>query len=319
LMMAGIPNGMDIAFPKEGENQAFFDEGERAPYHVLDMHWDGQRPMLTYRRLEGGLYSGGIGRVDLSSLSSIDLRAGRGVYCVGRIEEEHLNCRGAPVAAGYAQCWSCLTMDIPDPSCIFEPHCHKGSCGAFFCQVPHVVYLAMYGSRMKVGMTQDGRVMERGTEQGADLMQVLARTKDRYSARSLETIISTKFRISEAMHPQTVLKGMAVRGTLEESRDIAWRFLSRLREMEITLKDLLGSRRIEVLTLPREVEDEPLVPEYPIPDRLASVPREIPVDIVRGEVVGYKGKWGVIRSNGSLAAFRLNDLVGRIVRFADNH
>jgi hypothetical protein len=45
---------------------------------------------------------------------------------------------------------------------------------------------------------------------------------------------------------------------------------------------------------------------------LEAAPRSIPVDIIRGDVVGFKGKWGIIRSNGSLAAFRMMDLVGRI-------
>jgi hypothetical protein len=244
----------------------------------------------------------------------VDLRAGREVYCVGRIEDgAHVPCEGHQVAEGFAQCMECLTVEIPDPQCIFEPHCADVKCGAFFCQKEHVVYLAMYRLRMKVGMTQADRVMERATEQGADMVLPIARTMDRGSARALEKWLSSRG-VPESVPASVVLKGMERRAPLDEMRDRALGYMERIRSQQILLQDVLRSRRIRIGTLPRDMPLEVLVPgPYPIPERLEAAPRAIPSDIVRGEVVGFKGKWGVVRSNGALAAFRVGDLVGRIV------
>jgi hypothetical protein len=166
---------------------------------------------------------------------------------------------------------------------------------------------------MKIGMTQADRVMERATEQGADLILPLARTADRYSARALEGWLSSRG-IPESVPTPVVLKMLDRRMPLAEMREKAVNYLEKLRSQQVLLQDILRSRRIRIETLPRDMPSEPLVPgPYPIPERLEAVPRAIPVDIVRGDVVGFKGKLGVIRSNGSLAAFKVGDLVGRIV------
>lgn len=293
-----------------------YDSG-KDHYHVLDYRWEGIDPVLITRRLdasEGGLvYMGGLIRIALSKMSSIDLRAGRALYCVGRMEDGgHLHCDGREVAEGFAQCMVCLTQDIPDPACIFEPQCHRGSCGAFFCRKSHVVYLAMYRHRMKIGMTQTDRVMERATEQGADLILPLARTKDRYSARALEGWLSSRG-IPESVPTSVVLKMLDRRLPLAEMREKALEYLENLRSQQVMLQDILRSRMIRIETMPRDMPSEPLFPgPYPIPEKLEAAPRAIPADIVRGDVVGFKGKLGVIRSNGSLAAFKVGDLVGRI-------
>ena len=111
-----------------------------------------------------------------------------------------------------------------------------------------------------------------------------------------------------------VLKMLERRIPLAEMREKAIDYMEKLRSQQVLLQDILRSRRIRIETLPRDMPSEPLFPgPYPIPEKLEAVPRAIPVDIVRGEVVGFKGKLGMIRSNGSLAAFKVGDLVGRIV------
>jgi hypothetical protein len=317
--MAGTPNGVDIGFPSfSGWNMSLTYDSGKDPYHVLDYRWDGTEPVLSARKLErsedGSLLYVDMLRIVLSKLPQIDLRAGKVLYCVGRIVNgEHAPCEGHEVADGFAQCMPCLTRDIPDPACIFEPQCHRGSCGAFFCQKSHVVYLAMYRHRMKIGMTQTDRVMERATEQGADLILPLARTADRYSARALEGWLSSRG-ISESVPTPVVLKMLDRSMPLAEMREKAVNYLEKLQSQQVLLQDILKSRRIRIETMPRDMPSEPLIPgPYPIPEKLEAVPRAIPVDIVRGDVVGFKGKIGVIRSNGSLAAFKVGDLVGRIV------
>jgi hypothetical protein len=291
-------------------------EAERPSFHVLDYHWAGIEPVLVLRVLspgEGGfVYTGGLVRIPLSKVGMIDLRAGKALYCVGKVGDDHIPCEGHECLEGFSQCNGCLTEEIPDPECIFEPHCSSGGCGAFFCQKSHVVYLAMYRFRMKIGMTQTDRVMERATEQGADLILPLARTADRYSARALEKWLSSRG-IPESVPSSVVLKSLERKIPFSEMREEAVGYLEKLRSRQILLRDILKSRRIRIEAMPRDMPSDVLVPgPYPIPDKLEATPRAIPVEIVRGEVVGFKGKWGVVRSHGSLAAFRVGDLVGRI-------
>lgn len=318
MIMVTFPDGVKVGFPVVSyQDGSLTDEASRSPYHVLAHSWAGASPVLVLRPLreEGGplFYEGEGLNVDLSSLRRIDLRAGREVFCTGRWEERHVPCPGREPYEGFARCRECMTPEIPDPSCVFEPHCDRGSCGAVFCQAEHVVYLAMFAKRMKVGLTQASRLRERGLEQGADLMMVLARTQDRYSARALENLISRRYRISQ-FSSNAVLKGLERPTPIAEVKDLALAFFERIRREQVAISDLFASRGIAVAALPRDLPSEPLIiGPYPIPERLEAAPRRIPPEIVRGEVVGFKGKWGVIRSNGSLAAFKTGDLVGRIV------
>lgn len=315
--MVAFPEGVNIGFPfVRYQDGSLTDEASRSPFHVLGHSWAGASPVLALRPLreEGGplFYEGEVLELELSSFGRIDMRAGREVFCTGRWEGEHVPCPGREPYEGFSRCRECMAPEIPDPSCVFEPHCHMGTCGAFFCQAEHVVYLAMFGRRMKVGLTQASRVIERGMEQGADLMMVLARTQDRYSARALENLISRRYRISQ-FSSDAVLKGLERPTPIAEVKNLALAFFERVRREQIAISDLFPSRGTSVAALPRDLPSEPLIMgPYPIPERLEAAPRRIPPEIVRGEVVGFKGKWGVIRSNGSLAAFKTGDLVGRI-------
>ena len=320
--MERVQNGIDKGFEFRARYLNTL-AGERGgdPFHVLGMDWASDTPMLHIRRLkeDRGLlyYDGGVRPLDLTTLKRVDITSSSDLYCVGRTEEGHVPCPGREVAEGYAQCMECLTQDVPDPSCIFEPHCDKGTCGAFFCQVPHIVYVAVYGRRMKIGMTQLSRVRERGMEQGADVILPLVIVKDRYSARALEGWISNRYRAPEALSGQIVLKAMVRRTAPDISAGIAVSFMERLRKDQVVMTDICKGRGIEMGTLPREMPVEPIVlGPYPIPERLEALPRFMPVDVISGEAVGFKGKWMVTRE-GTLAAFKMPDLVGRLVLFKD--
>jgi len=322
LWMSELPNGTIIGFPWPGHYiRTLTTEGEKEPFHILGLRWSEGGPRIVARPLsekDGGLfYVDAPVEEHLASMDRLDLRCGPDIWCVGTTEGGHEPCPGRAVLEGFAQCRACLSVEIPDPACIFEPHCHRGSCGAFFCQAPHVVYVAMYGTRMKIGMTQAARVRERGAEQGADYMLPLARLSDRYSARALEGWLSSRYRLPQSMNSRTLLMDMARPAPLAAAKEKALSFLERLRREQVTISDITGSRSIRVEALPRDMPDEGVVPgPYPVPGRLDAVPRPIDASIVRGEVVGFKGKWGIVRSNGALAAFRTGDLVGRIVLFA---
>lgn len=90
----------------------------------------------------------------------------------------------------WSQCRQCDELEFPD--CIFEPRCksNPASCACPFGVVPHLVYIAMYGTLPKVGMTQERRELKRLTEQGADGYFVLKRFQNRAEARLFEQKIS---------------------------------------------------------------------------------------------------------------------------------
>ncbi len=317
-MMPPIPNGMDRGFPFNSRfHGTLFEERVGDVFHVLGMGWERKGPVLRLRSLEerAGFYHyrGEVKVLDLLPGRSLDLTVSFDVRCTGRFDGSHVPCPGRAVLEGFAQCHDCLVQDVPDPVCIFEPHCSSGQCGAFFCQAPHVVYAAIYRDRPKIGMTQLDRVEERGMEQGADVILPLVQVADRYSARQLEGWISSRYHIPQAFPSKKLLRDLARVTDIELCKDLARDLLERLRKDQLLMGDILKGRGIRVEVMPREMEMGPLVlGPYPIPPVLEVAPRKVDLDLLKGEIVGVKGKWCVLK-NGPALAFKMPDLVGRFI------
>ncbi|MCU0799567.1 MAG: DUF2797 domain-containing protein [Candidatus Thermoplasmatota archaeon] len=317
-MMNPIPNGTDRGFPFNSRfHGTLFEESSGEVFHVLGMGWERKGPVLHLRAMEGRAgsyhYIEEVLSLDIRPGRSLDLNVSLDVRCTGRMEVSHVPCPGRAVMEGFVQCHDCLVQDVPDPVCIFEPHCRSGQCGAFFCQAPHVVYAAVYGDKLKIGMTQLNRVEERGMEQGADVIQPLVQVADRYSARQLEGWISARYRIPQAYPSKVLLKDLARRTDIELCKDLAWKFMERLRDDQLVMGDILNGRGIRVEVMPREMDVRPLVlGPYPIPSVLDVAPRKVGLDILKGEIVGAKGKWCILK-NGPTSAFKMPDIVGRLI------
>ncbi len=283
-------------------------------YHVLGLHWEADHPVMSVRPLkemEGVLhYDGKPMDIDLARLSSLEMRASKEVQCVGRFESSrHIPCPGNQLLEGFAQCYPCISHDIPDPTCIFEPHCDGKRCGADFCQIPHVVYVTMFHQRRKIGMTQLRRVVERGTEQGADAILPLLVTKDRHGSRVLEKIISKRYGIPQAYNPSVILKDMAKPLDVGLMTSTARDMLHRVRRDW----DSLRPRDILIEREPPEMDDTPVILDrYPLEEPLPNTPRRYDGEYIRGKVVGFKGKYAYLRSSG-LIAVRMGSLVGKVI------
>ena len=195
--------------------------GDEHHFHILGFSWSTGSPELSLLplRRDGNDLTGDRTPfdIDLRDMDDISFRFSGPPVCIGRFEEgEHIPCPGTREVNRFSQCMECMTHDIPDPNCIFEPHCHTGPCGADFCQVEHVVYITAFRSRMKIGMTQHRRMRTRAMEQGADGMLPLIILKDRFSARSYEGAISRTLGLPQMVSSYEKVQSTTMKRDLNE-------------------------------------------------------------------------------------------------------
>ncbi|MEA3558010.1 MAG: DUF2797 domain-containing protein [Candidatus Thermoplasmatota archaeon] len=297
-------------------------DGDRyeVPYHILGYSWSGEHPvwtMLPMKRKDDELFpSGGPFDIDPVKMKRVEFRSSNDHHCVGRFSDGvHIPCPYSAEVEQFSQCPSCMKYDIPDPVCVFEPHCNKGTCGAPFCQIEHVVYLTSFRGRHKVGMTQLRRYEKRGREQGADLIFPLLVLADRYSARAVEGGISRYLKLPQAVRSPVKLKGWGAPLRKGIQTDALLRVKRSLVEnWDDVLSGLPDDVRIE--RGPEETDLAPAALTYPLKEPLDSSPRAYKGSIVRGDVVGYKGNYLVFRSSG-LYAYRIGETPGKILYFRD--
>jgi hypothetical protein len=127
-LYAGIPHDDQTLVPLDMAQY-------REPFHVIGYSWNKEGPvwtLLKMRREGGVLKSEGMPfEIELVSMDEIDLRTSPGQFCVGRFNgDEYIPCPCQARVEQFAQCPSCMMFDIPDPACVFEPHCNRGPCGA---------------------------------------------------------------------------------------------------------------------------------------------------------------------------------------------
>lgn len=278
-----------------------------ATYHVLAVP-DRPSPRLLVRQ------DGGDGLlVSLPLDGAFDLRVGPVRRCVGRFGEggQHQPCPTAEPVSQHRQCRPCSGLE--DPECVFEPRCRSDpaacTCVATFKGVPHVVYLAFFGTLPKVGITQAWRVEGRLREQGADAWFAVQQVPDRGTARQVESQVSFLYGYPEHRSHLETLRQLA--------RPVPWDVVER-RADECRLR-LEGSFDVE-RALHR-------ITDHPLPQPLDAVPHRVPVEGRHaGTWLGAKGTHLVYRGapradqlhvgRAPLAALKRSDLVGRRVTFA---
>ncbi len=290
------------------------------PYHVIGYSWAREGPVwaLLKMRNEGGFLKadGDPFHIELVSMEEIDIRSSSGQFCVGRFDgDEYIPCPYQARVEQFAQCPSCMMFDIPDPACVFEPHCNRGPCGADFCQIEHVVYITGFRSRFKVGMTQLRRVEKRGMEQGADSITPMIVVGDRYSARIVEGRFSRLLGLPQAVSSNAKIGSWAKPLRKDEMRNSLERLHNVLAEGWDGISSRLGGE-VKVVKGPKAMKVEPVWLSYPLKEPLSSPPRRYKGEIVRGKVVGYKGNYMIFRSGG-LRAFRIGATPGSIVYFRE--
>ncbi len=276
----------------ERADRIWLDQVETSlPYHAVDFEWRGFVPVLTC--------------VERSSRKALELDLDRVDYivsgrreCVGHYEDGRYEaCPHGAAVDRFAQCASCAEeFFIPYQECVFEPKCHGDLCDMDFCRREHMLYLAFYNTRVKIGMSSTRRVETRLVEQGADAFALIGSFPSRKSAREEEKSISARFRIPQAYRQETLLEDLVLPMDID---GVAERFESLCASME-------GQPGIS----PGKLQ---WLDSYPIglPLDMKPILRETN-GRHRGDAVGVKGRWLIYRADG-LYALNLADIPSRFV------
>lgn len=267
---------------------------ETFPLHVLSFYWEDYTPHLeAYRRDRGDV-------VDMP-LDHIRMAVSEERRCVGSYDQgRYAPCPSGRRMKAFAQCRDCMGGWASVQRCVFEPQCTGESCEhRDFCGRRHVVYLAFFGTLVKVGMTSMNRVRQRGIEQGADAIAPVFLCRDRQEARALERETSKRFKIPQEIR----IKRIAAQWTHPPSEEL--------------IRNLFTSYRGRLAGW-REVMDEELVllNGYPVQELPRSPPEAAPTPgIHAGEVLGVKGRFLIYRLPGGCGRLLdLSDLPSRSIR-----
>lgn len=266
--------------------------------HVIAYYWDDFDPVVL-------LYDSEDKSVERLNLTYLDFSASKDKTCVGMMEDnEYIPCPQQVKLTKNATCLRCSPPAIPRLECIFEPRCTGERCSSPpFCTRPHVVYLALYGNLIKVGMTSEKRFKERIIEQGADAASIIFTCENRLEARKLEKEVSARFKIPQDIKPGILMKQWVTASSMQQMQNVYNTYLQRINAWHNTLNNDLAA-----------------FDGYPITARPKSPPK-----IVRsegkhsGDVMGIKGRFLVYNTPRGARALDLSDLVGRMIFFNVNN
>lgn len=277
----------------ERADQIWLSEMEDSlPYHALYFEWDGFEPRLECMDESGNNI--------FINLGSVDYVIGRRRECVGRFDgERHIRCPGRAHVTRFTQCPECAEEAfIPHQECIFEPRCDGELCDDVdFCRREHILYLAFYDTKAKVGMSSSRRLERRLIEQGADAYAVLGAYPTRRAARTAEKEISSSMRIPQAFRQEALLRSL-------------------VHEVDVEGIEAKYSSLSQSLESRFDLRPEPIhwLDEYPVELPLESVPHLADTPgRHRGEALGVKGRWLIYRSS-RLNALALSDVPSRFMR-----
>lgn len=244
--------------------------------HVTSFRWEDYQPVITERVVATG-------EVRVLSLDPLDIFVSEARRCVGDADV----C-GAVLENRMPYCRGCDSFPVQE--CRFQPRCRGTMCEGTVCGDPHVVYIAAFGSNLKVGMTRSSRLRERGMEQGADIIAAVGEYGSRLQARTEEQSLSRSRGITQTMS-LTTLADCLQDGSLQKAESL-WKEVR---------------RSFSPLT-------EFVLDDYPL-QGLTSPPHVMPTaGKHRGELVGAKGRLAVYRDElGMLKALDMKDLVSRFV------
>ena len=263
----------------------------RLPYHAVEFGWAGFEPQLTC------VVRGGIEVADID-IGSFDLTVSESRECVGYFDgDSYVPCPNHASVSRFSQCEACSGESfLPFQECVFEPKCDGEICDMEFCRREHVLYLAFYGTKAKIGMSSTRRIERRLVEQGADAYSIIGAFPTRRAARQAEKEMSSALKVPQAYRQDVVLRGFSE--TVDEARIEAQH-------------GALASRIEDRFEL--SVEEVRWLDGYPIELPLSSSPRLRPTaGRHRGRLLGFKGKWAIFEAGG-ICALNLSDVPSRFV------
>ena len=262
------------------------------PLHALEFCWEGFEPSLTCYDIRDK-------EVSDFDLNDLDFSVSRKRVCVGMFDDDgkYIPCPRNAVVEKFSQCPECSKeVFLPVQECVFNPECEGERCDVEFCKREHVLYVAFYDTRMKIGMSSTRRVERRLVEQGADAYAVIGKAPNRKRARELEKSISARLGIPQAVKLDTQLRNF-VRNIDEQG------ILGRYDGLRITMGEMF------------HLDPEPLqwIKGYPIELPLSASPKlQESWGKHKGRLIGIKGRWAVYESDG-LKALNLSYLPSRFL------
>ena len=261
--------------------------------HALDFSWDGFVPSLT-------VYDSKVGEEVDFDVEDIDFFTSRKRTCIGRwIGGKYLSCPKNATVEKFVQCPDCSDESFlprDHQNCVFEPECHGEICNLEFCKREHVLYIAFYDTRMKIGMSSTRRVEKRLVEQGADAFTVIGKLPNRLEARKAEKAISARLGIPQAFRQDEILRNFVRR---IDTAGIEGRYEG----IKITLGEIFQM----------SPENLRWLNGYPLELPLRATPKlQESWGKHKGELVGIKGKWLIYESDG-LNALNLSDFPARFL------
>jgi hypothetical protein len=272
-------------------DQILIEQNEdKFPLHALDFSWDGYKPSLTCFDCRDH-------EVSEFDLNDLNFSVSRKRTCIGQFLDDgtYVPCPKNAAVKKFAQCQECSEESfLPHQECVFEPRCEGDECDLEFCRREHVLYVAFYDTRMKIGMSSTRRVERRLIEQGADAFAILGKQPNRKKARELEKNVSARLGIPQGLRQDTLLRNFA-RKVDEEG------IQGRYDGLKITMAEMY------------QLRPEPLqwVKNYPIELPLPTEPKlQDSFGKHKGKLVGIKGKWAIYESDG-LKALNLSYLPSR--------
>ena len=260
--------------------------------HALEFHWEGFSPHLVC------FDAGGPGPTEFD-LRDVKFSVSKKKTCIGRWDDDgrYVACPKGNTVSTFSQCSECAEESwIPHQECIFEPRCDGEECNLDFCKREHVLYLAFYDTRMKIGMSSSRRIDKRLIEQGADAYSIIGAWPSRKKAREAEKGFSEKLRIPQSHRQEDLLKSLSSRVNVPEIEKSFDRLRATLRE-----------------THHLDPEDLHWLESYPVDLPLKAAPKLVDSwGTHRGDFVGVKGRWLIFESDG-LKALNLHDLPARFL------
>ena len=275
-----------------GEQRDKPDPEEGFPLHALNFHWDEFEPHLE-------CHDEGDDQVSELDLDDVNFSVSRKKVCVGYFdsEEKYIRCPTSAPVTKFQQCEACSGESfLPYQECVFEPRCDGEICDIAFCKREHVLYIAFYDTRMKVGMSSTRRVDQRLIEQGADAFSIIGTYPTRRRAREAEKTISSRLRIPQFHRQEAILRNFS---------------------KPLDHEGIQGRHEALIMTLGEafNLKPEPLkwLEKYPIELPLKQTPVLLnPWGPHKGDLVGIKGKW-MIYDAGGLKALSLSDVPSRFL------
>ncbi len=266
--------------------------------HVLSYHWDEFSPHLVF-------YDKATTRLGELPLDRLAMAVGDEKDCVGRFDHDGYHpCPQGRQVDGFSICKQCMAPWVPVQKCVFEPQCNGERCdNPEFCRRKHYVYLAFFGTLVKVGMTSTIRLRERAIEQGADAVRPLFECRDRREARNLEKETSRRFKIPQEIRIKRIARTWTSRPSQESIGNVHDHYVGRIAKWKAPFDaDLI------------------FLDAYPIGEFPRTAPEVIRTGgLHRGDVIGIKGSYMMFRpeKRREVRLLDLSDLPARSVRMLE--